>query len=147
MQMVSLSLSFSFLPNTKTNLFVQPIVAIQNNLKPELSSIAMAIIVFCQNFGGALFLSFDQTTFSNGLSNALHHYAPEVDAEAVINAGATGFRALVGKNSVDGVILAYSQAVSHVFYLAVGCAVGAFVCCFGMGWKSIKKPKVVAPEA
>lgn len=125
----------------------QPIVAIQNTLKPELSSIAMSLVVFSQTFGGALFLSFDQTTFSNGLSNALHQYAPEVDAAAVINAGATGFRSIVDKSSVDGVILAYSQAISHVFYIGAGTAVGGFIFCWGMGWKSIKKPKVVSPEA
>jgi acetyl-CoA acetyltransferase len=107
----------------------------------------MAIIVFSQTFGGALFLSFDQTTFSNGLKDALRQYAPEVDAEAVIKAGATGFRALVDKSSVDGIIMAYNQAVSHVFYVACGAACGAFVFCWGMGWKSIKKPKTVAPEA
>lgn len=107
----------------------------------------MAIVVFFQTFGGALFLSFDQTTFSNGLKQALHQYAPEVDAEAVINAGATGFRAIVAKSSVDGIIMAYSQAVSHVFYVATGAACGAFIFCWGMGWKSIKKPKKVAPEA
>lgn len=121
-----------------------PLVAIQNNLEPELSPIAMAILVFSQTFGGALFLSFAQTAFSNGLKDGLHRYAPEVDAGAVINAGATGFRALVGKSSLDGVILAYNQAVSHVFYLAAGCAVCAFVFCLGMGWKNIKKPKVAA---
>jgi hypothetical protein len=107
----------------------------------------MAIVVFFQTFGGALFLSFDQTTFSNGLKQGLHQYAPEVDAEAVINAGATGFRTLVAKSSLDGVIMAYSQAVSRVFYIAAGTACGAFIVCWGMGWKNIKKPKQVAPEA
>ena len=92
-------------------------------------------------------MSFDQTTFSNGLTSALHQYAPEVNAEAVISAGATGFRAIVDKNSVEGVIMAYSKAVSQVFYVAAGAAGGAFIFCWGMGWKSIKKPKVVAPEA
>lgn len=106
----------------------------------------MALVVFSQTFGGALFLSFAQTTFSNGLTGALHQFAPEVDAEAVIHAGATGFRDLVAGNSVHGVILAYNQAISHVFYVGVGAGVGAFICCWGMGWKSIKKPKVVAPE-
>lgn len=146
MQMVSLSVSHLSIPQRQaiTNSIFQPLIAIQNNLKPELSPIAMAIQVFSQTIGGALFLSFAQTAFSNGLKDGLHRYAPEVDAGAVINAGATGFRALVGKSSLDGVILAYNQAVSHVFCLAAGCAVCAFVFCLGMGWKNIKKPKVAA---
>jgi len=107
----------------------------------------MSLVVFCQNFGGALFLSVDQTAFSNSLSSNLHKYAPEVDSSAVIEAGATGFRNVVNDSSVTGVIMAYSKATNNVFYVGVGAAVGAFIFCWGMGWKSIKKPKVVAPEA
>ncbi|KAG0652220.1 Efflux pump mlcE [Hyphodiscus hymeniophilus] len=118
-----------------------PILAIQNNIEPTLASIAMAIVVFFQTFGGAVFLSFDQTIFSNDLVSGLHKYAPEVDAAAVVQAGATGFRDIVAKSSVDGVLKAYSHAVNHVFYLAAGTAFGAFVVCWGMGWKNIKKPK------
>ena len=124
-----------------------PLLAIQNNLDPKLSPVALAIVVFFQTFGGALFLAFDQTVFSNSLSKGLHQYAPEVDAAAVIKAGATGFRAIVAQSSVDGILMAYSQAVSHVFYLAAGSACGAFIFCWGMGWKSIKKPKTEKPEA
>ena len=107
----------------------------------------MSTVVFFQTFGGALFLAFDQTIFSNGLAKGLHQYAPEVDAAAVIKAGATGYRAIIAESSVEGVLMAYSDAVSHVFYLATGTACGAFIFCWGMGWKSIKKAKKVAPEA
>ena len=107
----------------------------------------MSLVVFSQTFGGALFLSFDETTFSNALTTYLHQYAPEVNAGAVITAGATGFRALVAKSSVEGVALAYNQAVSRVFYIGAGCGVASFIVSWGMGWKSIKKPKVVSPEA
>lgn len=119
----------------------------QNSVKPSEIPVAMSLIVFFQNLGSSLFLSFDQTAFSNGLINALPGFAPGIDVEAVIQAGASGYRAVVPPALLPGVIRAYSQAVSHVFYLATGAAVAAFFACWGMGWKSVKKPKVVAPEA
>jgi hypothetical protein len=126
---------------------LKPIVAMQNSVKPSEIPVAMSLIVFFQNLGSSLFLSFDQTAFSNGLINALPGFAPGIDVEAVIQAGASGYRAVVPPALLPGVIRAYSQAVSHVFYLATGAAVAAFFACWGMGWKSVKKPKVVAPEA
>jgi len=104
----------------------------------------MASVIFSQTFGGALFLSFDQTIFSTGLRDALAHFSPEVDAQSIIVAGATGFRDVVSAASLPGVLAAYNQALSHVFYLATGCGAAAFFCCWGMGWKSVKKAKVVA---
>ena len=51
------------------------------------------------------------------------------------------------KSALEGVLRAYTQSVNHVFYLAASSAAAAFVFCWGMGWKSIKKAKKVTPEA
>ena len=125
----------------------QPIVAIQNHLPASQNSIGMSLIVFSQTLGGSLFLSFAQTALSAGLKHALPILAPDVDSQVVINAGATGFRAVVPNGSLQGVILSYSQAVNHVFYIATGAAVGTFIFSWGMGWKSVKKAKKVEPVA
>jgi hypothetical protein len=122
-------------------------VAVQNVVKPELNAVATSALVFMQGFGSALFLSFAQTTFSSALRDAIPHFAPEVDVQMVIDAGATAIRDVVPKASLKGVLLAYNQAVSHVFYLAVGTGVGTFIFSWGMGWKNIKAKKTVAPEA
>ncbi|RDL38696.1 Uncharacterized protein BP5553_03036 [Venustampulla echinocandica] len=124
-----------------------PILAIQSNLKPQEIPVGMGLGIFCQSIGGALFLSFAQTIFSTSLVDALPDFAPEVDAQAVINAGAAGARDIVSKALLPGVLLAYNQAVSHVFYLAAGASAVAFVFSWGMGWKSVKKAKVVTPAA
>jgi hypothetical protein len=123
------------------------IVAVQNALPPALNSVSMSLVIFCQNFGGALFLSFSQTIFNSGLKDALPHFAPGVNSTMVIDAGATGIHDVLSGESLKGVILAYNQTVNHVFYLSTGCGVAAFCCCWGLGWKSVKKAKVVAPEA
>lgn len=119
----------------------------QNNVKTNEIPVAMSLLIFSQNIGASLFLSFAQTTFSNGLTNSLPIFAPGIDVQRVVDAGASGFRAVVAPSLLPSVLLAFNQAVSHVFYLTTGAVLGAFIACWGLGWKSVKKPKVVAPEA
>jgi len=117
----------------------QPIVAIQNVLSPEKISVGMSLVIFSQTFGGAIFLTFGQLVFDSGLRHGLRKYAPTVDAHAVVAAGATSFRQVVSVKDLPGVLSAYNIAINHDFYLAAGASFGAFVCCFAMGWHSIKK--------
>jgi hypothetical protein len=107
----------------------------------------MSLVVFSQTFGGTLFLTFAQTVFSHGLVTGLQKYAPTVNTQTVVTAGATAIRDVVGPEEVAGVLEAYNLAINDNFYLAAGAAVGLFVCSWGMGWHSIKKKKDVAPEA
>ena len=107
----------------------------------------MALVIFAQTFGGALFLSFAETDFSNSLIKAINTFAPNVSAKAINDAGASGVKAIVPKPELAGVLLAYNQAVQHAFYLAAGSAAVTLVFCWGMGWKSVKKPKVAKTEA
>lgn len=106
----------------------------------------MSLVMFCQSFGAALFLSFAQTIFSNSLAHQLPIDAPGVDVQAVIKAGASTFRAVVPKALLPGVLMAYDRATNDVFYLAAGAGVGAFVVCWGMGMKSVKKVMVDKPD-
>lgn len=129
-----------------TNHF-QPIIAIQNHVKTEQNSIAMALMVFSQTFGGALFLSFAETDLTTSLKKGLTEFAPSVDIQAVLDAGATGFRSVIPAASVNGVVLAYNQAISSVFYMSIGVSVATFFLAWGMGWKSVKKAKTVTTEA
>jgi hypothetical protein len=107
----------------------------------------MSLIAFGQSFGGTVFLAAAQTAFSAGLTSALHQYAPKVLPEIVTTAGATGFRSIVPVDSIAGVIKSYQVGSAHVFYVAAGCAVASFASAWGMGWKSVKKAKVVEPTA
>jgi len=99
----------------------------------------MALIIFAQTFGGALFLSIAETIFSHGFLAGLRKYAPAVNAQAVVAAGATGFRQIIDSADLAGVLHAYAYAIDRVFYLSVGVAVGAFICAWGIGWRKIKK--------
>lgn len=118
-----------------------PIVAIQNVLPPSQIPVGMALVMFTQTFGGGLFLSFAQTIFSNGLVEGLEKFAPSVDVQAVIAAGATAVRKVVSSGQLGGVLEAYNLGVDHCFYLAAACSAATFVASWGMGFGTVKKEK------
>lgn len=115
-----------------------PLLAVQHNSTKEDVSILTALVVFAQQFGGAVFLSLAQVIFNTGLADNLATYAPDVDAQTVILAGATAVREVVVAPLLPGVLLAYSKAFDQVMYLATGAAGGALVFALGMGWINIK---------
>lgn len=128
-----------------------PLIAAQNHSTKEQLPIVNALVVFSQNFWGAVFLSIGELTFSNTLKSRLLLYAPEVDPAIVIAAGASAVNTAVPVASLPGVLLAYSRAFDSVMYLVVGISVCSFLSAFGIGWKNIKKPKATQtasePEA
>ena len=106
----------------------------------------VALVIFAQTFGGALFLTFAETDFTNALKEAIRTFAPNVSAETVIAAGASSFRKVVPTAEIAGVLLAYNQAVQHTFYLAAAASAATFVFGWGTGWKSVRKAKVAKAE-
>lgn len=124
---------------------LQSIVAIQNILPMAQISVAMSVLMFCQTLGGAIIVTIADTIFNNSLKTEIPRYAPSVNAETVISAGAAAIRDVVSPKDLQGVLLAYSKSVDHVFYLAAGLAVGFFCFGWGLGWKDIRKKKAVVP--
>ena len=107
----------------------------------------MAVLIFSQTFGSSLFLAFSQTAFTNSLKTALRTFAPDIDVTTLLVAGASALREVVPQGSLSGVLLAYNQALKHVFYITAGTAVATFVFYWGMGWKNVKKVKKAIPKA
>lgn len=130
--------------------FQIPILAVQNGVKKEEVSVAVALVVFSQNLSGSVFLSLAQVIFSNQLRHELGVYAPDVNADAVVAAGASaaGVHDSVPRALLPGVLMAYSKSFDHVMYLATGAACGAFVTALGMGWVRLnnEKPDQKKPE-
>lgn len=106
-------------------------VAVQNTLLSVEIPVAMAMLQFSQTFGGALYLSFSSTIFTNRLRGLDPEYAPSVDANAVINAGANKFAKVVSENQLAHVLMAYAESVDRVFYLIAD----TDVACFGFAWR------------
>ncbi|KAI9703447.1 MAG: hypothetical protein M1820_005920 [Bogoriella megaspora] len=123
-----------------------PLVAIQANVPLSQISVAMSILVFCQTFGGAVFLTFAQTILTQSLRSQIPKYAPGVDPETVIDVGATAVRDVVSKRQLAGVLQAYAKSVDRVFYLAVGAACGVFLFAWGMKWTDVRKKKAPAKK-
>jgi hypothetical protein len=93
----------------------QPLNAVQQVLDPSRMAVGTSIVVFCQFFGGALFLAFAETDFSNSLSSALTEFAPGVNETLVFNAGATAAREVVTSEQLPGLLRAYNQAITNTF--------------------------------
>lgn len=51
----------------------------------------------------------------NSLPSALSKYAPNADAQAIVAAGATGFRSLTDKADLTGVIFAFNVAITTTY--------------------------------
>ena len=100
--------------------------------------------MFSQTFSGALFLSLSDTIFTNSLKTLILDYAPSVNPQTVINAGATGFRSTIPAKDLGNVLIAYAKSVDGVFYLTTGMACGCFLFSWGMGWKNIRKKETVS---
>ena len=150
MQIVCFPLQFfssPFTPKTYSFLVLivrnpQPIIAIQNTLQPSEIAIAMSLLMFGHTIGGAVFLTLGQTIFTSSLRVEILKYAPSVDSNTIIAAGATAIRVLItDKSQLAGVLLAVSRSLNRVFYLTAGAAVGSFCFAWGMGWKDIRKKK------
>ncbi|RDW75514.1 hypothetical protein BP6252_06656 [Coleophoma cylindrospora] len=118
--------------------FQMPIVAVQNHSTKEEISVVNALVVFAQYLGGAVFLSLDEIIFSSSLRHYIKIYAPEIDPQVIIDAGASGIRKAVPAASLSGVVLAYSKSVDRALYLGTGAAGIGLLFCFGMGWTNIK---------
>jgi hypothetical protein len=99
----------------------------------------MAMIMFCQSFFSATFLSFADVIFNNSLRTIIPQEAPDINVDAVIQAGATAFRSVIPASDLQAVLVAYATSVDYVFYLAVGASCTAFLTCWGMGWVDIRK--------
>ncbi|KAL3433976.1 major facilitator superfamily domain-containing protein [Aspergillus tetrazonus] len=114
------------------------LLAVQNGVAPDDLSTAMAILTFSQTFGGSVFLAVASVIFSEGLKSQIPRYAPGVNPQQVIAAGATGFRDIIGGEALKGVLRGYSRAINWVFYLVVGLSVVQFGVSWGIGLVDIR---------
>ncbi|KAK2837003.1 hypothetical protein FQN49_006507 [Arthroderma sp. PD_2] len=155
LEAISAGLISTFTPTTSTGMWIgyqilagagrgcglqMPIIAVQNAVTAEQQSVAFAIVMATQTFGGSVLLSVGKAIFSNGLETALPTYAPGVNPLTIINAGAGDVKDVVSQQFLPGVLLAYNKAISQVFYAATGAACATFLLSWGIGWKSVKNP-------
>ncbi|KAK3681283.1 major facilitator superfamily domain-containing protein [Podospora appendiculata] len=118
-----------------------PIIALQNFLDGSKIALGTSLLMFCHTIGGAVFLSLAEMIFTNGLRSLIPVYAPLVDPNAIIAAGATssGLLTAVDPSQLSGVLVAICKSVNRVFYITAGAGFAAFCFAWGMGWKDVRK--------
>ncbi len=87
----------------------------------------MGLVIFSQNFGGALSLAFAQTAFNSGLRQSVPEFAPSIGAQTVIEAGAGHVREAVPKAAVGGGAESI-QSECEPHFLLGSCICGDNVC-------------------
>lgn len=105
----------------------------------------MAFLLWAQYIGPTIFLTLYNTIFSTSLRSLVPQIAPNVDASAVVAAGATSFRDLVSPQDLPSVLVAYSDSIDNVFYLVAAAGVGGFFAAWGMGWYDIRQKNRESP--
>lgn len=118
-----------------------PVVAVQNTVEPAQISVATAMVMFSQSFGGALFLSLADTIFTNTLRSSLQPLAGEINVQNIVAAGGSAFRKILNATELPIVLDAYSKSIDDVFYLITGLAGVTIFFAWGMGWVDVRKPR------
>ncbi|KAI2618941.1 MFS general substrate transporter [Hypomontagnella submonticulosa] len=117
------------------------VTAMQANLPRQDASIGTAYAMFSQLLGGAIFSALAKTIFTSSIGSALRKFAPGIDPDLLIDSGATEIAKVVPANQIEGALLAYNEAIIHIFYLQLAAAVCAFLSGWGMGWRNLKEVK------
>ncbi|KAK1811018.1 hypothetical protein LTR12_014641 [Friedmanniomyces endolithicus] len=121
-------------------------IAVQNLVPAAQIPTAMAIVIFCQGMGGAVFLIVANAVFSNSLRHQLRLQSSKIGVapDAVVNAGARGLRQLIPDGERLAVVLrAYTDSIDNVMYVGIGVACVAFAFAWGLGFKDIRKVKAM----
>jgi len=101
-------------------------------------ALGMAMMFFMQQQGGAIFLAVGQNLFSGELITQISGIAG-LDAEAVIDTGATKLRSTVPASEIIVVINAYSYSLTRVFILSAALSACMMIGALMVEWRSIKK--------
>jgi hypothetical protein len=95
----------------------------------------IALIIFAQNFGPALFVSIAQTIFTGQLLARLGPLLSNLDPSSLSMADLERY---VPFADLPMVIEAYDEALTTAFWLPVGLACASLFGALGMEWRSVK---------
>lgn len=115
-------------------------LAAQTTLERKDVATGVALMMFAQSIGGAVFLSVGQSALNNTLAASLSDL-PGFNAKALASQGATEVRRLVQPEYLRQVLQAYNDSVVKVFYIAVAAACFSVFGSAAMEWRSVKKGK------
>ncbi len=118
----------------------QGLVVVQTVLERKDISTGTAMIVFTENFAGALMVALGNTLFENRLIDELRRIRG-IDPQIVLTAGARNLRGAVKPAFVDAVQHGYNNALTQSWYLAVGLACLSIFGSAFLEWRDVKEKK------
>ncbi|GFF24606.1 putative HC-toxin efflux carrier TOXA [Aspergillus udagawae] len=127
--------------------FQQSMIVVQTAVQDTDVASATSIVMFTQTLGGALFVSVAQNVFQNQLYKNLAIQAPSVNAAQVAGTGATMLRHVVSEDVLPAVLIAYSNAITESFYVAVAMSAVSIFGAIPVQWISVKGKKIEALPA
>jgi MFS family permease len=114
-------------------------LAAQAVLPREDVATGVSLNFFGQTLGGAVFVAVAQNVLSNRLVDNLGQLdLPGLDAEVIVNTGATDLRVIVPAQDLDEVLVGYNSALTDVFKVAVAISCLSLVGAALTEWKSVK---------
>jgi len=118
-------------------------VIVQAALPPQDIPVAMALVVFAQTLGGAIFVSVSNNIFSNLLVKNLMRAVPDLAPSIVSSTGATNLKHVVDPRFLPDVLVAYNHAITQTWYAAVALAAASIVGVAAVDWTvSLREKKV-----
>ncbi|KAK2879527.1 hypothetical protein FQN49_000801 [Arthroderma sp. PD_2] len=117
----------------------QPFVTAQTVLPLEEVSTGMAIMLFSQLGGGAIFIPVAQSVFMSQVVTSVGAMKiPGLDPRQLISLGATQFRQIIPSEDIPRVVLAYNVALQRAFRVGLIMACLSIIGPLGMRWVSVK---------
>jgi hypothetical protein len=118
----------------------QASLASQSVLPKKDVPLGLALGFLMQQLGGSVFLAVCQNLLSTKLVSRLSGVAG-LDAQEIVNTGATDIRKVVPAEEISAVVNAYNYSVTRIFVLAAIISACTIVSVAMMEWKSIKDVK------
>lgn len=120
-----------------------PMIAVQTVLSEKDIPMGISVLIFAQTMGSAIFIAVGQSVFNDQVSNYVKERLKDtdspVDSVAVVRAGATAFRQMgLSPAIVDKIALAYSDAITSTFYIAVALACLSIFGAAATEWRKVK---------
>ncbi|KAJ4299510.1 hypothetical protein N0V90_004755 [Kalmusia sp. IMI 367209] len=125
----------------------QPSMNAQIVLSKEDNPTGVSLMMFAQNFGGAIFLSVAQSVFTDELARQLTKISElHLSKSEIVEMGATNIRKMVPPQLLSVFLECYRVAIRNAIYVALGLACFSLVGAVLVEWKSIKKNEEVPLE-
>ncbi|KJK62021.1 Major Facilitator Superfamily protein [Aspergillus parasiticus SU-1] len=123
-----------------------PLLTIQNVLKndPKLVPVGISTVLFAQYFGSSVMQSIGGSIFQNKLDSQLRSYA-HLDSDQIEMLLAVGTSKVqetaqqAFPDRLSAILIAYNDAITNVFYLAVAGSGIAFVLSLGIEWTNTRE--------